>query len=163
MPFISEEIWQALPHEGEALMVERYPEFTEALSFPEDEQNFEMVMAAIKAVRARRSEMNVPPSRKAHLIIATDKKAAFEAGRSYICKLAYASEVTVGRSSRRRRGHGFRSLPITPVCSCRWQSWSILRRRRRASRRELANAEKMLAGQNAKLANENFVSRARSR
>ena len=56
-------------------MVARYPEYSEKLSFPEDEHNFEMVMTAIKAVRARRSEMNVPPSRKAHLIIATDKKA----------------------------------------------------------------------------------------
>ena len=61
----------------------------------EDEQSFEMVMTAIKAVRARRSEMNVPPSRKAHLLIVTDRKAAFEAGRSYICKLAYAGEVSV--------------------------------------------------------------------
>ena len=95
MPFITEEIWQALPHEGEALMIERYPEFKAELDFPEDEQNFEMVMTAIKAVRARRSEMNVPPSRKAHLIIATERTAAFEAGVSYICKLAYASEVSV--------------------------------------------------------------------
>ena len=95
MPFITEEIWQALPHEGEALMIERYPSYCEVLSFPEDEERFETVMAAIKAVRARRSEMNVPPSRKAHLIIATERKAAFEAGVSYICKLAYASEVSV--------------------------------------------------------------------
>ena len=61
-------------------MVARYPEFNAELTFPEEEQSFEMVMSAIKAVRARRSEMNVPPSRKAHLIIATDRKAAFEAG-----------------------------------------------------------------------------------
>ena len=74
MPFITEEIWQALPHDGEALMIARFPEFKPELSFPEDEQNFEMVMTVIKAVRARRSEMNVPPSRKAHLIIATDKR-----------------------------------------------------------------------------------------
>ena len=57
--------------------------WSEALSFPADEQSFEMVMNAINAVRSRRSEMNVPPSRKAHLIIATEKKAAFEAGVSY--------------------------------------------------------------------------------
>ena len=160
MPFISEEIWQALPHEGEALMVERYPEFTEALSFPEDEQNFEMVMAAIKAVRARRSEMNVPPSRKAHLIIATDKKAAFEAGRSYICKLAYASEVTVaGEAPEGSEGmvsvitdNARMFMPMAELVD--------LEKEKARIRKELANAEKMLAGQNAKLANENFVSRA---
>ena len=160
MPFISEEIWQALPHEGEALMVERYPEFTEALSFPEDEQNFEMVMAAIKAVRARRSEMNVPPSRKAHLIIATDKKAAFEAGRSYICKLAYASEVTVaGEAPEGSEGmvsvitdNARMFMPMAELVD--------LEKEKARIQKELANAEKMLAGQNAKLANENFVSRA---
>ena len=63
MPFITEEIWQALPHEGDALMMQSYPEYSEKLNFPEDEANFGMVMDAIKAVRARRSEMNVPPSR----------------------------------------------------------------------------------------------------
>ena len=95
MPFISEEIWQALPHEGEALMVARYPEYSEKLSFPEDEHNFEMAMAAIKAVRARRSEMNVPASRKAHLYIATAQGALFERGKAFFLKLASASDVTV--------------------------------------------------------------------
>ena len=52
MPFITEEIFQALPHTGEALMIERYPEFSEELSFPEDEENFEIIMNAIKAVRS---------------------------------------------------------------------------------------------------------------
>ena len=95
MPFITEEIWQALPHEGHALMMQSYPEYSEKLNFPEDEANFGMVMDAIKAVRARRSEMNVPPSRKSHLIIVTDKAKAFTDGEKFICKLAYASGVEV--------------------------------------------------------------------
>ena len=88
MPFITEEIWQALPHEGDALMMQSYPEYDESLNFPEDEANFGMVMDAIKAVRARRAEMNVPPSRKSHLIIVTDKAKAFADGEKFICKLA---------------------------------------------------------------------------
>ena len=160
MPFISEEIWQALPHEGEALMVARYPEYSEKLSFLEDEQNFEMVMAAIKAVRARRSEMNVPPSRKAHLIIATDKKAAFEAGRSYICKLAYASDISV-QDAAPESADGMVSvvtddarmfMPMAELVDLEKEKARILK--------ELANAEKQLEGQNAKLANEKFISRA---
>jgi valyl-tRNA synthetase len=95
MPFITEEIWQALPHEGDVLMVQKYPEYCETLSFPKEENAFEMVMTAIKAVRARRAEMNVPPSKKAHLIIVTDKKDIFESGRTYLGRLAYASELTV--------------------------------------------------------------------
>ena len=160
MPFISEEIWQALPHEGEALMVARYPEYSEKLSFPEDEHNFEMAMAAIKAVRARRSEMNVPPSRKAHLIIATDKKAAFEAGRSYICKLAYASDISV-QDAAPESADGMVSvvtdnarmfMPMAELVDLEKEKARILK--------ELANAGKQLEGQIAKLANEKFISRA---
>ena len=160
MPFITEEIWQALPHEGEALMTADYPRFDPALDFPEDEQNFETVMTAIKAVRARRSEMNVPPSRKTHLIIVTDKKAAFEAGASYICKLAYAGEVSV-RGDAPESAEGMVSvvtdnarvfIPLAELVD--------LEKERARIEKELANAEKQLDGQRAKLANENFVSRA---
>ena len=160
MPFITEEIWQALPHEGEALMIERYPEYKEELSFPADEQNFEMVMAAIKAVRARRSDMNVPPSRKAHLIIATDKKAAFEAGNSYICKLAYASEVSVVDAPP-AGSEGMVSVITNNARMFMPMAELVdLEKERARISKELANAEKQLAGQIAKLANQNFVSRA---
>ena len=95
MPFITEEIWQALPHEGEALMIEKYPEFSDSINFPEDEAKFEIIMNAVRAVRVRRAEMNVPPSKKPHLTIVTDKKDVFEAGRVYLSKLAYAGELTI--------------------------------------------------------------------
>ena len=160
MPFITEEIWQALPHEGEALMIERYPEFKQELDFPADEQNFEMVMAAIKAVRARRSEMNVPPSRKAHLIIATERTAAFEAGISYICKLAYASEVSV-LSAPPEKTDGMVSV-VTDNARMFMPMAELVDMEKEKARmeKELANAEKQLAGQIAKLSNENFVTRA---
>ena len=160
MPFITEEIWQALPHEGEALMIERYPAFSEALSFPQDEENFEMVMTAIKAVRARRSEMNVPPSRKAHLLIATDKAAAFEAGVSYICKLAYASEVSV-LPAPPEKTEGMVSV-ITDNARMFMPMAELVDMEKEKARieKELANAEKQLAGQIAKLSNQNFVTRA---
>ena len=160
MPFISEEIWQALPHEGEALMVERYPEFKPELSFPEDEQSFEMVMTAIKAVRARRSDMNVPPSRKAHLIIATDKKAAFEAGISYICKLAYASEVTV-RDAAPESTAGMVSV-VTDNARMFMPMAELVDLEKEKARieKELQNAEKQLQAQIGKLSNQNFVTRA---
>ena len=160
MPFITEEIWQALPHEGDALMIERYPEFREELSFPEDEENFEMVMTAIKAVRARRSEMNVPPSRKAHLLIATEKAAAFEAGVSYIRKLAYASEVSV-LSAPPEKTEGMVSV-ITDNARMFMPMAELVDMEKEKARiqKELANAEKQLAGQIAKLSNQNFVTRA---
>ena len=160
MPFISEEIWQALPHEGEALMVERYPEYKAELSFPEDEQSFEMVMSAIKAVRARRSDMNVPPSRKAHLIIATDRKDAFEAGSGYICKLAYASEVTV-RDAAPESTAGMVSVVTDNARMFMPMAELVdLEKERARIEKELQNAEKQLQAQIGKLSNQNFVTRA---
>jgi valyl-tRNA synthetase len=160
MPFITEEIWQALPHEGAALMMQSYPEYSEKLNFPEDEANFGMVMDAIKAVRARRSEMNVPPSRKSHLIIVTDKAKAFTDGEKFICKLAYASGVEV-RAELPESTDGMVSV-ITDNARMFMPMAELvdLEKERARMEKELANAKKQLDGQNAKLANENFVSRA---
>ena len=160
MPFITEEIWQALPHEGDALMMQSYPEYSEKLNFPEDEANFGMVMDAIKAVRARRSEMNVLPSRKSHLIIVTDKAKAFTDGEKFICKLAYASGVEV-RAELPESTDGMVSV-ITDNARMFMPMAELvdLEKERTRMEKELANAKKQLDGQNAKLANENFVSRA---
>lgn len=95
MPFLTEEIWQALPHEGEFLMLASWPEHRGELAFPEEEQAMELVMDAIRAIRARRAEMNVPPSKKASLIIATDKADVFRSGQPFLMRLAYADKVSV--------------------------------------------------------------------
>ena len=160
MPFISEEIWQALPHDGDALMAARYPAFDEKLSFPEDEQSFEMVMSAIKAVRARRSDMNVPPSRKAHLIIATDRKDAFEAGRSYISKLAYASEVSVVDAAPEDTSGMVSVVTDNARLFMPMAELVDLEKEKARITKELANAEKQLQAQIGKLSNQNFVTRA---
>ena len=160
MPFITEEIWQALPHEGEALMIAEYPRFRQELCFPEDEVNFEMVMEAIKAVRARRAEMNVPPSRKSHLIIVTGKAKAFTEGEKFICKLAYASGIQV-TDQLPESTEGMVSV-ITDNARMFMPMAELvdLEKERARMEKELANAKKQLDGQNAKLANKNFVSRA---
>ena len=98
MPFITEEIWQALPHEGESIMVSAWPVYDPSLAFAKEEADFEKVMDAIRAVRNRRAEMNVPPSRKAQLCIATGEPEVFEQGRPFFQRLASASEVTVADS-----------------------------------------------------------------
>ncbi len=95
MPFITEEIWQHLPHEGESIMISRYPEYDENLSFKSEESAMELIMDAITAIRNRRAEMNVPPSKKAKTIIVTDKADVFEKGKIFFEKLASASEAVV--------------------------------------------------------------------
>ena len=160
MPFITEEIWQALPHEGDALMMQSYPEYDESLNFPEDEANFGMVMDAIKAVRARRAEMNVPPSRKSHLIIVTDKAKAFADGEKFICKLAYASGIEVSAELPESTDGMVSVITDNARMFMPMAELVDLEKERARMEKELANARKQLDGQIAKLANENFVSRA---
>ena len=95
MPFITEEIWQHLPHEGESIVISKYPEYDEALSFPEEEKAMELIMDAISAIRNRRAEMNVPPSKKAKTIIVTKKGGIFGKGEAFFKRLASASSVAV--------------------------------------------------------------------
>ena len=93
MPFITEEIWQTLPHDGDSIMVSDWPVFSDELSFKADEAEMEKVMTAIKAVRNRRAEMNVPPSKKAKIFIETAYEKTFSEGANFFVRLASASEV----------------------------------------------------------------------
>ena len=95
MPFITEEIWQALPHEGDYLITAKWPEYQDALHFPEAEAAMEAVKDAISAIRARRAEMNVPPSRKAQVVIVAAEPENYRLGAHFITRMAYASELTV--------------------------------------------------------------------
>ena len=94
MPFITEEIFQALPHEGKFIMTSQWPEYQDSLSFPAEETAMEAVMDTIKAIRARRAEMNVPPSKKAEVLLVTATPEIYQQGLHFIQRLAYASQVT---------------------------------------------------------------------
>ena len=96
IPFITEEIYQSLPHEDESIMISEYPKFNDALCFESDAESMERVIAAIKAIRARRNEMNVVPSRKAKVYLATKYTDSFnERSAVFFTRLASASEVEV--------------------------------------------------------------------
>lgn len=95
MPYITEEIWQALVNDKTAIIVSEFPVYDEALSFAEDEARFEKIITAIKGIRATRSDMNVPPSVKAKVYIETAHAETFEAGKLFFERLASASEVEI--------------------------------------------------------------------
>ncbi len=160
MPYITEEIYQAIPHECEALIIAPYPKYDEALSFPAEEQSFELVMDAIRAIRSRRADMNVPPSRKAKVIVATAEKDTFVSGAPYIQRLASASEVEVVDAGYEAAPgmvtvttHSARLLmPMAELVD--------LEAERARLNKELEKARKQLEAQEKKLANESFVSRA---
>ncbi len=98
MPFITEEIWQTLPHTGESIMISEWPEYNESLNFADEEAEMNRIMTAIRAIRNRRAEMNVAPSKKAKVYIATSYKDTFSKAGIFMQKLASASEVELGDS-----------------------------------------------------------------
>ena len=95
MPFITEEIWQALPHQGDFLMLQSWPKADPAWADVKAKESMEAVMDVIRAIRARRSEMNVPPSKKAALTIVTNEADIFASGEAHLKRLAWCSSVTV--------------------------------------------------------------------
>ncbi|MBE6995902.1 MAG: valine--tRNA ligase [Ruminococcaceae bacterium] len=99
MPFITEEIFQALPHSGDFLMTAQWPEYQEALNFPVEAAAMEAVMDTIKAIRARRAEMNVPPSKKAEVLLVTATPEIYQQGLHFLQRLAYASQVTFAEAA----------------------------------------------------------------
>lgn len=95
MPFITEEIWQAIPNDCESIMIASWPQYRKDLCFQKEEEDFEKIMGAIKAIRNRRAEMNVPPSKKARVFVKTMHTDMFESGAMFIERLASASGVQV--------------------------------------------------------------------
>ncbi len=95
MPFITEEIWQKLPHEGESIVIAPWPVYDSALEFEAEAADMEMIKSALKAIRNQRAEMNIPPSKKAKVYIKTEKPSVFRQGTLFFEKLASASEAVV--------------------------------------------------------------------
>ena len=160
MPFITEEIWQSLPHEGDSLMIAQWPAFREELKFKAEAEAMESVMEAIRAIRARRAEMNVPPSKKAALFVLTNKPQIFTEGEGFIQRLAYAENVEM-LTSEPENLDGM--VTITTADAKLYipmgQLVDLSKEIERISK-ELEKAKKFLGSLNAKLSNEKFVSRA---
>ena len=158
MPFITEEIWQALPHEGESIMVARWPQYREELCFPQDAEKMRKVMDAVRAVRNRRSEMNVPPSRRTHLYIATASPDTFRAEVPVLKRLAWASQVEIGAEFDLS---GAVTI-VTPDAQIFIPTGELVDPKEELARleKELVSAQKRLGTAQAKLRNEKFLNKA---
>ena len=164
MPFITEEIYQALPHtaedKGEFIMLQKWPEYRTELSFPQEEEAMGLIIDAITAIRARRNEMNVAPSKKVHYTIATAHADTFARGIPFFKRLASASDVTVADAniptpdgSIEVVTHAARVLmPLAELVDFEKELARIAK--------EKANAEKQLAGIENKLSNQGFIAKA---
>ncbi|MCI9514935.1 MAG: valine--tRNA ligase [Oscillospiraceae bacterium] len=165
MPFLTEEIWQALPHgpevpENSFLMVQSWPEYQEELNFPVAEAGIERVMDVIRAIRSRRAELNVPPSKKAAVIVVTKRSEEFAAGAGYLPRLMCASSIDVrGEEPADVTGlvcdvtHDAKIyMPLAELVDIAEELQRIAREREKA--------EKGLAIIEKKLSNESFVAKA---
>ena len=160
MPFITEEIYRALPGSAETIMTQRWPEFDPAFSFADDEADFTRIVDLIKAVRAVRTEMNVHPAKRASLILETADGAAFGKGKSYLAKFAFATDVTItpkyeGETAGMvqvvtHSARGF--IPLMELID-RDKELARLHKEQAAAEKEIAMFEKQLS-------NEGFVNKA---
>ncbi len=160
MPFITEEIWQSLPHEGEALMIAPWPVYDPALCFPAQEKEMEQIMEVIRSIRNRRAEMNVPPSKKSTLYVVSDKGEIFRQGEGFICRLAYADKVIICETDP--EGHENMVCVVTNDAKLYIPLEELIDFEKELARleKEKANCLKQIAMFEGKLSNEAFVSRA---
>ena len=163
MPFITEEIWQAIPHEGKFIMASDWPVWRDELAFPADEESMELVKDAITAIRARRAEMNVPANKRVNMTISTQRQDVFTAGIPFFGRLAGAEGVTVSgtvdEGAMEREGmvevvtHAARIfIPLAELVDFEKELARIAK--------EKENCRKQIAMFEGKLSNESFVSRA---
>jgi valyl-tRNA synthetase len=158
MPFITEEIWLSLPHKGESIMISDYPTVNESLNFPEAERTMEIMLTAIRAIRNRRAEMNVPPKRLANVIIATAEKELFADKEPFFTRLASASGITVVDKCD---DEGTVRI-VTNACEIFLPLADIVDTEAERERltKELATAENEIKRAEGKLNNAEFVSKA---
>ena len=159
MPFITEEIYQAIPHDTESIMISKWPEYDPTLSFADEEAQMEKIMDAIRAVRNRRAEMNIPPSKKSKVYVETAFSDVFAVGSEFIKRLAYASDVEIadafgdlGNTVTIVTNDAKIYIPLGDLVDFEAEAKRL--------QKELAAAKEKLAFINKKLDNPGFVNKA---
>ena len=159
MPFITEEIYQAIPHDTESIMISKWPEYDPTLSFADEEAQMEKIMDAIRAIRNRRAEMNIPPSKKSKVYVETAFADVFAVGSEFIKRLAYASDVEIadafgdlGNTVTIVTNDAKIYIPLGDLVDFEAETKRL--------QKELAAAEEKLAFINKKLDNPGFVNKA---
>ena len=160
MPFITEEIWQSIPHQGQALIVAEWPTACQEHAFREESTHMEAVMLAIRAIRNRRAEMNVPPSRKAALYIVSPRPEIFAGGEGYLMRLAYADQVSILQQEPEQLDGMVCCTTADAKLYIPMGQLVDLAKELERVRKELEKAQKNLQGIEGKLSNEKFTSRA---
>ncbi|MGN0984653.1 MAG: valine--tRNA ligase, partial [Gemmiger sp.] len=160
MPFLTEELYQALPGCAETIMLETWPGKEEMPTWPEECADFEKLMDYIKAVRATRSDMNVHPAKKTSMIIETANAAAFQKGSVYLARFAFATDVTL--TAKYEGSTDGMVTVVTPAARGFIPMMELIDRDKELARlnKELAKNEKEVAMFQNQLKNPKFVEKA---
>mgnify|MGYP001851562654 FL=1 len=160
MPFITEEIYTALPGGAPSIMDQAWPVYEESKHFEGEEIGFEKVMDLIKAVRAIRNDMGVHPTKRTSMIVETADAAPFKAGESYLAKFAFAEGVSF---VEKYEGDTAGMVQVvTNAARAFIPMMELIDREKELARlnKEKASCEKEIASCEAKLNNEGFVGKA---
>ncbi len=164
MPFITEEIFCTLQSEEETIMLSDWPEYRNEWNFPKEEEAIEHCKDLVKGVRNVRTEMDVPPSRKAKLFIVSDDakvRACFEENKEVYINLAFTSEISV---EEKKTGIGEDAVSVVipgAVCYLPLQDLVDFKKEKERLRKEKEKLEKELARSRGMLSNEKFLSNAK--
>ena len=158
MPFITEEIYQALPHSKDSIMIDTYPTFDDEMNYSREEEDVNRIIGCITAIRARRAEMNVPPSKKAKLYVVTKYEDTFRHAERMLEKLASTSELIITNEYSSddavmiATDAGSMYIPLSEVID--------FEKERARLNAEMAKNEGEIERIEKKLANEGFVAKA---
>ena len=162
MPFITEEIYRNLTGE-ESIMISVWPEFKEEWSFQKEEAEVELIKEAVRSIRNVRSSMNVPPSKKAHVIVVSEKpevRGVFEGSKAFFGTLSYASQVTVQEDKSGIGEDAVSALIPDAAVYMPFAELVDLEKEIERLKKEEERLTKELARVNGMLSNEKFISKA---
>ena len=163
MPFITEEIFCNLQDKEESIMISDWPEFSDEFDFAEEEEAVETIKETVRAIRNVRSEMNVPPSKKATVFVVSEDaniRDIFKKGEVFFATLGYASEVVIQED---KSGIDDSAVSVViPNANIYIPFAELVDIDKEIERleKEVERLDKELARVNGMLSNENFVSKA---
>ena len=163
MPFITEEIFCNVQDEEESVMISKWPEYKEAWDFAEDENAVEVIKAAVRGIRNVRAEMNVPPSKKAKVIVVTENDGIaeiFKTSKVFFATLGYASEVFVQKDKTGIGSDAVSAVIPDAVIYMPLAELVDIDKEIQRLKKEEERPEKEIARADGMLKNPNFVSKA---
>ncbi len=159
-PFITDEIYRSLPNAEGTIMVKEFPRYNSKLAYKKDALAFAGIMDIIKAVRAVKTEVGCPPSKKVHMFISTESKRLISANEDSILKLAGAKDITyVFSASEAGENAVTKVLAIGTLYIPLGELVDIEKEKERL-KAELENVTGEIARADGKLHNQGFISKA---